>query len=450
MRVRVASTMTSQVVKEKSQAVLSCEHTSRRRAVLQYLLIYLMLLVPGSSLMFVYGGTALYGIMLGCFIFCVLLSSRYRDSYGICFITLLLINTFVTRSLVGGVGIEAFLGFAACVVCTQMAICCDYKNFLRRWINAVVVFASISVVMWALLLVLPSFRDLLMPVFPTDYEGTPPWGVQHYGHGMLLYSWSDLHASRNTGIFTEPGKYQVVLNSALFLLLFWNDRIQWKSKRGWKLSIVIILLALITCQSTTGYLGMLLVVLFYLFRRNKETRMSAKGILGIAIVVIAIVLMIDWSFNGTESVFYTQIVQKISGGGQGIDLSEGTGAPRMIMIQASLESIVEHPLGVGSDALRSLAESMGGRPVAASFFQYGATYGVIGWALVMLMVFYPVLSGCPLLSSTLFILLFLNTTASQTHLLYPSLLMIPMYIAIGQGWPLAREGSHSSKRGASR
>lgn len=178
--------------------------------------------------------------------------------------------------------------------------------------------------------------------------------------------------------------------------------------------------------------------------------MSAKGLLGIAIVVSITVLMIDWSFNGTESVFYTQIVQKIFGGGQGIDLSKGTGAPRMIMIQASLESIVEHPLGVGSDALRSLAESMGGRPVAASFFQYGAIYGVIGWALVLLMVFYPVLAGCPLLSSTLFILLFLNTTTSQTHLLYPSLLMIPMYIAIDQGWPLAREGSHSSKQGVSR
>ncbi|WP_317414988.1 O-antigen ligase family protein [Thermophilibacter provencensis] len=450
MRARAASTTTSQAAKDKSQPVLSCEHVSRGRSILQYLLIYLMLLVPGSSLMFVYGGTALYGIMLGCFIFCVLLSCRYRDSYGICLIVLLLINTFVTRSLVGGVGIEAFLGFAACVVCTQMAICCDYKNFLHRWINAVVVLASISVVMWALLLAFPSFRDLLIPVFPTDYEGTPPWGVQHYGHGMLLYSWFDLHAMRNTGIFTEPGKYQVVLNSALFLLLFWNDRIQWKSKRGWKLSIVIILLALVTCQSTTGYMGMLLVVLFYLLRRANGARMSAKGLLGIAIVVIAMVLMIDWSLNGAESVFYTQIVQKISGGGQGIDLSKGTGAPRMIMIQASLESIVEHPFGVGSDALRSLAESMGGRPVAASFFQYGATYGVIGWALVLLMVFYPVLSSAPLLSATLFMLLFLNTTASQTHLLYPSLLMIPMYIAIGRGWPLARERSRSSKRGAGR
>lgn len=447
MSSRTASITRSLVSKDKSPAILSREHASHGRSVFQYLLIYLMLLVPGSSLMFVYGGTALYGIMLGCFTFCVLLSSRYRDSYGICLILLLLINTFVTRSLVGGVGIEAFLGFAVCVVCTQMAICCDYNNFLRRWINAVVVLAAISIVMWALLLILPSFRNLLVPVFPSDYEGTPPWGVQHYGHGMLLYSWFDLHATRNTGIFTEPGKYQVVLNSALFLLLFWKDRIQWKSERGWKLSIVIILLALVTCQSTTGYIGMLLVVLFYLLRRNSGAQMSAKGLLGIAIVVSITVLMIDWSFNGTESVFYTQIVQKILGGGQGIDLSKGTGAPRMIMIQASLESIVEHPLGVGSDALRSLAESMGGRPVAASFFQYGAIYGVIGWALVLLMVFYPVLAGCPLLSAVLFILLFLNTTASQTHLLYPSLLMIPAYIAIGQGWPLAREKGRGSKRG---
>ncbi len=43
-------------------------------------------------------------------------------------------------------------------------------------------------------------------------------------HGMFLYSHRTVDM-RNVSIFTEPGIYQMILNTAIFVLLFLRDKL---------------------------------------------------------------------------------------------------------------------------------------------------------------------------------------------------------------------------------
>ncbi|VWM24755.1 O-antigen ligase like membrane protein [Collinsella intestinalis] len=412
----------------------------------QYVLIYLSLLTPGSTFVFMCGGTWFYMMLLGLFVLSCLFSKRYRESYGICLSALLLVNTLVARALNGGVGLDALMGFVGCVLVVQMAICCDYANFLRRWLATVVTFAAISIVFWIVCCVAPSVSSALLgPSFVVDVIGTYPWHTYEYGRGLFLYSWFNIHQFRNCGIFTEPGKYQVVLNSALFILLFWKSNIHFKSERHFNLALLIIAFAIVTCQSTTGYIGALSCVLFYILFKKEGDGSGIKGKLLAILILIAIGLLIQYWADPSDSILTTQILNKLFGGSSGIDLSNGTGSYRSGMIDVCLRLIIDNPLGVGYDVLFATAASSGDGLVAAAFVAYAAVYGLIPWAIVLFVIFYPVFKGQRLSSALLFVLLFINTTLAQTHFLYTGLLIIPAYLAIGHGWPLRMEGVKYSK-----
>ncbi|VWL92295.1 O-antigen ligase like membrane protein [Collinsella intestinalis] len=412
----------------------------------QYVLIYLSLLAPGSTFVYMYGGSWFYMMLLGLFMLTCLLSKKYRESYGICLSALLLANTVIARALSGGVGLNALMGFVGCVLVVQMAICCDYANFIRRWLITVVALAAISIGFWLIACVAPSMLDTLLgPSFVVDVIGTYPWHTYEYGRGVILYSWFNIHQFRNCGIFTEPGKYQVVLNSALFILLFWKGRIGFKSESRYNFSLLVIILAIMTCQSTTGYIGALSCVLFFVLFERESAGSGIKGKVLILVMLAAIVLLIQHWTDPSESILTTQILNKLFGGGSGLDLSEGTGSYRSDMIDVCLRVIADNPFGVGYDALFSAAASSGEGLVAAAFVAYAAVYGIIPWVLILFGVFYPVFKGQRLSSALLFAVLFVNTTLAQTHFLYTGLLIIPAYLAIGHGWPLRLEGRKYSQ-----
>ena len=240
-------------------------------------------------------------------------------------------------------------------------------------------------------------------------------------------------------MYTEPGKYQVVLNSALFIMLFWRDKLRFRGETRFKISLFIIIAALVSCQSTTGYIGMASIIAIYIlfFKQNIRLK-NIKMYIASIITIIVIALFIDYSLNTEKSVLHQQVILKLIGN-SGFDLSSGTGVYRAEMIELCISTIMSNPLGVGYDRLYQLAAGYGGGGlVAASLVQFGAVYGIVPWIAALFLIIYPVSKGCSVPTAVLFVILFVNTTLAQTHFLYTSLLMIPMYLAIGQGWPLRR------------
>ena len=81
-------------------------------------------------------------------------------------------------------------------------------------------------------------------------------------------------------VSTLPGVYQIVLNAALFVLLFWKKKLYFGNEKQYRTATVIVLLTLITCQSTTGYLSMMVILLCFFFMRvgERDIRMLKQKI----------------------------------------------------------------------------------------------------------------------------------------------------------------------------
>ena len=94
-----------------------------KSAITQYLLIYLMFIIPGSCLFAKYWtGTMKYFVLLIVYAALIAFKNKYRSRYSICFLLLLLFFTVFSRFLVGGVGLSAWYQFAVCILSTQIAI----------------------------------------------------------------------------------------------------------------------------------------------------------------------------------------------------------------------------------------------------------------------------------------------------------------------------------------
>ena len=407
----------------------------------QYFLIYAMYLMPGSTFIYIYAKSAYsYGI-IALFLLTVLVSKKFRESYGVAISCLLFLTTLVSRFLVGGVGLDAFAELSACVLITQLAICCDVEHFLDRWLNVVTFFAIVSVVSWALFILVPSLAPVVLgPSFVSGVMGTVPWEVYLHGRGTIFYSLFELHEYRNCGVFTEPGKYQVVLNSALFILLFMRNHLHIENEAKFRFRLIATVLALITCQSTTGYIGMTLCFVVYLLAPSKDGAKNIKVYILALVLLIVLGLLVQYWVDPENSVLTVTVFSKLfSGSDGGLDLSAGTGAYRDQMIDVCLEIMASHPLGVGYDALLYAARAAGDGLVAAAFVSYAAVYGIVPWLVLMFALFYPAFRWMSLPAAILFVGLFINTTLAQTHLLYTGLILVPTYLAIVNGWPIRRE-----------
>ena len=407
----------------------------------QYFLIYVMYLVPGSTFILAYAkSTYSYGI-IALFLLTILVSKKFRESYGVVISFLLLVTTLVTRFLVGGVGLDGLAGLSCCVLITQLAICCDVERFLDRWLNVVTFFAIVSVVLWALFRLVPSLAPAILgPSYVSVVIGTPPWEVYFHGRGTILYSFLENHEFRNCGVFTEPGKYQVVLNSALFILLFMRNHLHIENEAKFRFRLIATVLALITCQSTTGYIGMTLCFVVYLLAPSKDGAKKIKVYILALVLLLILGLLIQYWVDPENSVLTVTVFSKLfSGPESGFDLSAGTGTYREQMIDVCLELMVSHPLGVGYDALFRAASAAGDGLAAAAFVSYAAVYGIVPWLTLMFALFYPAFRWMSLPAAFLFVGLFINTTLAQTHLLYTGLILVPTYLAIVNGWPIRRE-----------
>lgn len=399
-----------------------------KNAILQYILLYIMILIPGSCLFQVYLGNEKYFVILGLYALLFISQRKYRENYGILFVLVLAFLFFIVRFLVGGVGLQVWAQFAVCVLSVQFAISCNSNAFLTRFIKIIVFFSSISIVMWALFTIAPTLAD----VWPAERYfvqsiGIDQWAKSYYGKGLLFYSYLDVHPDRNCGIFTEPGVYQTVLNAALFVLLYWKEKLELKSERQYFRYVIIVLVSLLTCASTTGYISMI-IILFIYFVFFQDPSFSAgriKRFIAVVCFIGVLILGIDYSIRGEDSLVYSQIIYKLFPSGK-LDVSEGSGQYRMGMILYAFSLIGKNPLGVGYNVFNSGLEQ---GFVAASLVSFAAVFGVVPWLIVMFFTFYPVFKYEKKIICLLFICIFVNTTLAQTDLLYPGLIMIPLYLA---------------------
>lgn len=397
----------------------------------QYLLIYIMLIMSYSCMAVFYLNQNILNISLLC-LFAILLlkNKKYRNVYAIFGILILLAGVVFQRLLSGGVGLSAFLQLAMPVLCANLAICSNKKEFLNRYIKVVCIFAVISDIFWATFLVFPELEKVWPAVeYFTQAIGSTGYERYWHGKGVLLYSFLEIHPTRNCGIYSEPGVYQIVLNSALFILLFWKDRLVFKKEKDYNKALLIIFITLASCQSTTGYISMLIIIAFFMLQKRSNTLSKTKRRIVVLTILSVILLLIEYSINGTNSILHQQIIQKLFGDSKSftLDLTKGSGQYRLGTIVYCLDLITRHPLGVGYDAFSAGKDVA---MVAASLLSFACIYGVVTWAAVLIWLLAPVIKREKTLVAIAFILMFVNTTLGQTLLLYPAQVLFPLYLSV--------------------
>lgn len=409
------------------------ELSFRKTVITQYFLIYLMYIIPGSCLFAKYlSGNMKYLALLGLYGGLIFMKKKFRSAYSLYFVVLFLVSTIFTRIYTGGgAGVGTLFQFVVGVLSTQIAIYCDKEHFLSRWIKLVTFFAAVSIVFWAAFYAVPSLADQYPGLkFITGTEGSKGYERILPGKGVFLYSYLKRHPTRNCGVFTEPGVHQIVLNMTLYILLFWQDKLEFENFRDYRKTVAIILVALVSCQSTTGYLGLVMILTFFFFSSRAEKKFRGiKAYMVAAVALGVIVLLMDYTFRGEESILYSQFIYKLFGDtSEGLDVSGGTGKYRTGTIMVCLDIMAKYPLGVGYDRFTIMKDAYGAELVAASLMQFPAVFGIFPWVILLGLILVPVFLRQKPNLALLYTALFVNTTLAQTDLIYPALFMIPMYL----------------------
>lgn len=160
-------------------------------------------------------------------------------------------------------------------------------NFFKIYEIVLYNLAIIGLILWVVQIILGG--DTLF-----NYFGRLPsieeWSyVSGDGYNVVLYSVQpttmsiqyDFLPPRNCGFAWEPGGFAVFLALALFINLFFFDR-----DTGSKIRFWVMTSALVSSQSTTGYIIFIVIILFYYYNK-KQKLIILLWPLVIALIVMA-------------------------------------------------------------------------------------------------------------------------------------------------------------------
>lgn len=397
-----------------------------------YIIIYFMLLCNQSNFSEIHMIPYRTIIMLILFGLFLIKAKGEIKTYCLLFILFLVTYALLLRLGVGGIGIQIIAQFFVDILVVWLAVSINKQHFWERYVKTVVFFASISLMLWLLSILQINIWDQLTPEVNSlmsyrIYSDSSTYKEFSYKlHGMFLYSHRTVDM-RNVSIFTEPGIYQMVLNTAIFVLLFLRDKLVSFSDKKVGRALMILSCALLSTQSTTGYISICFIILFYLlFEKRDTTEQNWKQKILIALFSILLFLMIDYMVRGSESFIQVSIISKLFSSKNKVSL-DASGMARADLIFLALQSMVRHPFGVGYSNLGALMDVENSGMAGAAIMQFGAAWGFLPLIVVTWWIYYPVLKFCrKRYVAVLYIVMYINTVLAQSDLFYPALIMIPI------------------------
>jgi hypothetical protein len=219
------------------------------------------------------------------------------------------------------------------------------------------------------------------------------------------------------------------LNAAIFVVAFCNKLIELNRKEIKKIYLILTI-ALITTQSTSGYFGYAVIVLGVLLTRSADTR-TIKNYIYIILMVGLVVLLGDYSVRGNDSLIYKALLSKVFSSQGDFSLSASTGVYRYEMIAMAILAMAMNPFGMGYEAwvklyrLNSFADA-GGYP-----FIIGAVIGIVPLLVSLWWIFSPLkYMKNKWVEIVVFVFLYFNTAMAQTSAFYPAIIFLPVFLDI--------------------
>ncbi|EOU2128627.1 hypothetical protein C4D39_15835 [Clostridium perfringens] len=327
---------------------------------------------------------------------------------------LFLLLFFVSIYSSGSLSIASILNIISRFLLVNIAYKFNKKNSLTIYIKTVIFLSIISLVGFIIQIINSNIlKGLLLECEPGYY-------------GILFYTWSEVwHPTRNIGILAEPGLYIIILNVALFILLFYSDRINLSSKKQVKY-IIIIILTIFTAQSTMGYICAAgILILGMLEGTNKDLNKYKKYL----IIFIFIIICID-IVRGEQGFIYNNLIMKITNSSKGLDLSVSSGKSRIVSMQADILIAKDYPLGSGFSNYELiwkyyLPEYIPDLSSCVGLTKSLATIGIPATIYILSIFIYKIINKNKTLYCKIACLfLFICITFSQPQILFPALMFI--------------------------
>lgn len=201
------------------------------------------------------------------------------------------------------------------------------EGFIDAYIKVVVFLAAIS---------LFGYLTDMLHLFEGLVTRLPQVG--RFGYEGVLYLFRHaFHPYRNNSIFFEPGAYQGFLNAALFLIAFAKTEIENRKKLVYS---IVLLVALVTTFSTTGFVIFSVGFILFLFKSNIVSFYGKT-------VLVALIFAVVGSLSAQ---FHSTFVLKLS---EYMDPSESrrgySAAGRSFGAQTDLKLFRENVFGMGFD-----------------------------------------------------------------------------------------------------
>lgn len=204
-------------------------------------------------------------------------------------IALFIINYFVHAQ--DGASISAYIAFMVSLCGTFLvAECITMKVFLDAFVRIMVWIAPFSLIMHFLAYVLP------LEKFAYSSPNSNTAKI------VLLHNYYAFDQNRNSGMFSEPGLYAVLLVIALVFLLI-RERVSGKRKIIWA---TILIVTTLTTLSTTAYLVLMIVVGLYVYISiSKQKNQQNKVLVAFLILPVAVLILV---LLFQSDVFYRKLI----------------------------------------------------------------------------------------------------------------------------------------------
>lgn len=338
----------------------------------------------------------------------MLLTRSYDRSPVILFIVL---GVCVLMSIISNSDYASFLSYARLMLIILLAfgtsLLLANDVIATVFVKVVVVLAGISVFCFFTKII-----DNNASIFPTivSYDYTYV--------NAFIYVILDSVERRNTGIYREPGLFQIYLCIALFVLLHTRNKYRYQF-----IATVILLAAIYSTKSTTGYILGILIVSGNIFSVKPNKKNIIFFLSKVALVVFAVIFALK------SDIFFSNIEEKFSG------------EKRMSFVYRVNASIIdyriilENPIvGIGMGGYMDQLDHYSNSDLTVdasvnTFSQLGATIGIpfvliILWRIVLFVMRFKI----KFVGKCIFLAIYIIAFSTEPFMLFP-LFYLPVFMS---------------------
>lgn len=395
----------------------------RKSAITQYFLIYVLICFQGS-LAFRYYNVVF--IIIAFFAATYVGIKKYKQipKHYILFLIVLTVSLIMEMFLTdGGVYLSSIASILARFCIILAAFWYMEEKFVERFVKMTIFLATISLIGFSIVSIAPTILKSLMvehKEIMSTYWST--YTVSLYGGVLFAFSSA---TARNIGIFHEPGLYQIVLNSALYLMLFKREKLNITNKK-YNMFLFILIITLLSTMSTTGIIGMIALFCVYLvFYRDKSNRKIKWLIL--AVIICAIIISY---FAGDSGYLNKYVFSKIFSTEGHIDFSNSTGSSRILSLISDLSIFRQHLFGIGYANYNNefkknlLDKTISDTSSCVGLTQVLAILGIVIFVVIISYYIYLMKKNLTTAQKIGFIILFINTSLAQPYIWFPAIVVL--------------------------